>query len=207
MSKNHRLRSASSWLFAAVAVGLTPSAGQAQVTTLTFGTPSAFCSQFNGSPTTPFGGLFFTNFSRVLVGGECGISNSAFGGVPASISAASGSAFSFRSANLAGAFSTTDITITGFLGGMTVFTQALGGLPNGQTSTTFFTNPSTNAIDRLEFSITGGNTANRPLFVDNFTFAVAQVTVVPEPATLALMGTGLLGVFGAAFVRRARSRA
>lgn len=87
-----------------------------------------------------------------------------------------------------------DITITGYLAGNFVDTTGLQTL----TGTYTFINGFAGPIDQLVFSTNSGAF----WLMDNVGFDV-EATAVPEPASLLLMGTGLLGAVR--FVRRRSS--
>lgn len=190
----HRSRVAA--LLVAAVFGV-PSVLAAQTTTVDFGTPGGFGGLqclVGGAPITfpgPISGLLFNGLRTALVGGGCVASNSGLTTTAFVTSAMAGGTFSFRSAEFAGAFSMTDVQLVGSLGGATVFTQTLAGLPNGQTSTSLFTNTSLGAIDRLQITAVGASAADQPFIVDNFTFAPAGAAVVPEPTTVVLLGAAL----------------
>jgi PEP-CTERM motif len=116
-----------------------------------------------------------------------------------------GGLFNFDSLDL-GIFSAdggaADYTITGFSGGTAVYTQ-MGSL-SGSTAGTFVTLDGTDQSTSItSFTIAlSGNPLG--VNVDNIDLNTVPASVTPEPSTLALFGTGILGLAGAA--RRKFSR-
>lgn len=199
-------RVGSSLLSAALVAMLASPAALAAQTTVNFGDGSSFCSGFGANVSAA--GLVTTNLRQALVSGNgtggCAATNSGLTGTSV-LSLMSGGTFSFISANFGAVFPTpsvANIVVTGFLGSNTVFSTALNNLPNSSPAgaNTLFMNTNLGAVTRVEISGTGD-----PFFVDNFTFGPAQASVVPEPATVALMGTGLLGLVGGGWLRRRKA--
>ncbi|CAN5676988.1 hypothetical protein BH23GEM8_BH23GEM8_05230 [soil metagenome] len=190
----------------ACAVAIAPSEARAQSTTLNFGTPGGFLQCLvNGQPLSlnaPYGGFIFGGARLAQpsqFAGGCAATNSGLGTL-STVAAVGGGLFNFESAIFSGAFPTagTAITVSGFRDGMTIFTASLmlGASPGAGT---LFTNTTAGAVDRLEFVQTGAN----PFLFDDFTTNLAtNATVVPEPFSIALLGSGLLGLYPAARRRR-----
>ena len=111
-------------------------------------------------------------------------------------------AFTFNSGYFTSWFGSTSATIAGFLGGTQVFSQtfALG-------STAAFQSFGNAVVDLVQFRAANGNGAGYFL-ADDVTVGSAAVppgpgTVAPEPASLALLGGGLVMLAGVARRRRA----
>jgi len=125
---------------------------------------------------------------------------------------AQGPSFIFNSVYLSSGYSDgLSLTIEGFLGAnpVALFSQAFVlNMGPGAVHTFNWA-----GIDRLKFTTVDGIDANQndhfqgPYFVmDDFTYNQAFVVTTPEPATLGLFASGLVGLAGAGYLRRRRQQ-
>jgi hypothetical protein len=137
--------------------------------------------------------------------GPCDVSpvTCAYNGFGGLATISSVSAFTFNSVWLQSWATTTQsafyfapftLTVTGWVGATPTFLSnvTLGGTPS------LFTFNWT-GVDRLDFQGPAGSQSWA--FMDNLTYN-GPVSVTPEPATLVLLGTGLLGLVAVGFVKR-----
>jgi hypothetical protein len=117
-----------------------------------------------------------------------------------------GGLFNFDSLDL-GIFSTAggaaDYTITGFLNGISVYTQT--GSLSANNSETFLTLDGTHqstSITSFTIALSGNDLG---VNVDNIDLNTVAAAATPEPSTLALFGTGILSLAGAARRKFSRS--
>ncbi len=196
-----------------------PTTAVAQMQTVDFGTAGIFnCSGVPLAQPIPsgdarFGGLTFTGFSLTQTGNafsgtaNCRATNgSSLGGVATTMSSISSDGlFVFNSTTFRRSINAADVSVmlTGMRGGSQVFQQIVTASSN---DFVMFTPSFMGAIDRLEFAASGGSALTGPQFqIDDFAFTAANIAVVPEPASMLLVGTGLAGLLAGA--RRRRNKA
>lgn len=197
-------------LAAAAAVAFLAPAARAQ-TTLTFETTGA--SAFSFLP-AGYGGFTWTNVLLLPSGYGGAVSGSwaAYTHCCASGAVEVTRATPFR---LVGAWLTdyseaSGDRIVGYLGATEVFDRVMafdGGAPRYNDFS------STGAVDRLVWKNADGSTENVGntllddlTFADDLAFAAPAVTATPEPASVALMATGLAGLAAVARRRRVAAR-
>jgi PEP-CTERM motif len=186
----------------ALLVGSVPTTSQAQ--TIGFGgLPGA-----NGSPL--FGSYAEAGFSVSLFAGALceghafgNPAPSVFGGLVCNFSTRTGvlrvvrtdgSAFGFVATDLSSQNGPGAFSFQGFLGGSSQFFSS-GAIAEG--FSTYAGPGPTSAIDELRISL---STTGSSFTIDNI--QLQSVTVIPEPATIVLLATGLAGVLGLARHRR-----
>ncbi len=91
-------------------------------------------------------------------------------------------------------------TFTALLGGSSVFSFTANTNQDGRTTPQWYGFDSSIAFDQVEFNTS--NTLNNAFALDNLEVGSAAVTGTPEPASITMLATGLLGLVGVARARR-----
>ncbi len=160
-----------------------------------FGTITGF-SLNKCEASAPFGGLFRSGI--LGVGGSAAAaftSRNCLSSLSQTLSTVVGRQYSVSfSARVNTAAASNDLLVS--FGGNELFNQML-------TSNAFqeFTVLGTATSTSTVFTVSGRNSDNSNL-VDNISIMEVASVTVPEPATAALMGTGLLALFGVGYTRR-----
>ncbi len=161
-----------------------------------FGTISGF-ELTKCDASAPFGGLFRSGILGVDGSAAAAFtSRNCLSSLSQTLSTVAGQQYSvsfFARVNTAAV--SNDLRVS--FGGTELFNQMLTSNAYQQ-FTVFGTATSASTV----FTVSGRNSGNSNL-VDNISIMeVASVSTVPEPATVALMGTGLLALFGGSYKRR-----
>lgn len=209
--------------FAVVAFASTPARADAIV----FTTRAAFIAASTGLTTIDFEGIAapngVANFSSPLTLQGVTFSGSPTGAVSVVDSGFFSPLFQFQSGAVLSGFGFIEVTLPAGVTalGADIMSTNPNGLPfqvllstgesfvvntPAQPARGFFAITSDVAITSIRFATLPGpnQSAGIPL-LDNFTFGQAQGATVPEPATILLLGTGLVGI--ATRVRRKASKA
>ena len=108
------------------------------------------------------------------------------------VTANDGGVFTFEDVDFANEADTATYSITGLLNGVDVFSTT-GAVTGSGTFAAYGTGYSGDSINALEVSLT-----NTPGESDLDNISLGTATVTPEPSSLILLGTGLLGAIGVA---------
>lgn len=198
--------------FAAVVFFSTP----ARADTIVFTSRAAFNAATMGLTTIDFEGIASTNsvanFSSPLTIAGATFSGSPTGQVSVVDSGFFAPLFQFNSGAVLSGFAFVDVTLpagTTAIGTDLMSTNPTGlpfqvTLSNGETFLVntplrpdrgFFGITSDVAITSIRFvTVPGPNQSSGIPLIDNFSYGQAAPAAVPEPATMALLGTGLLGI-------------
>lgn len=138
-------------------------------------------------------GYVFGNPSPSLFSGanDTDFAPLATGSATVTVTATNGGAFTFSSVDLVNESGSATFAFTGLFDGMSVYTQS-GDLPTTGIFATFASTSPTVNLTSLSLTETGGD-----FNLDNIVVTPAAAAVTPEPSSLLLLGTGLVGGLGA----------